>query len=70
MLRFELRPHSIRPGVEVIELWEDDRLIGEITPTSTSGEFRVISKYPIRSVQEVNRPGDPVSFAIRILGLH
>lgn len=49
-MRSELRvaPHSIHRGELVIEIWYDDRLVGQVTAADHAG-VRVLSKYPIRS---------------------
>lgn len=47
MIRFELRPHSLRPGQTIVEVFEDSTLIATITaPADGAGAgVRVFSKY-------------------------
>ncbi len=43
-----LKPHSVQPGVNVIELWHDGKFLATITPADGAG-VRVVSKHGIQA---------------------
>jgi hypothetical protein len=45
-VKFRVVPHSVRPGVELVEVFADDgRFIASITAGDTDEEIRVVSKH-------------------------
>ena len=52
MIDFRIKVHSVRPGVQVVEIWDDEVFIGTITPGNSAAaqlNVRVISKYVDRA---------------------
>jgi len=45
MIMFRVAAHSFRLGAQVIEIWEDDNFIAQITPSDERNTFQIISKY-------------------------
>lgn len=46
MIRFRLAPHSIRSGVEIVEVWDDNRFMATLSPEAN--EIIMTSKYEVR----------------------
>jgi hypothetical protein len=44
-MRFEIKPHSVLPGAEMIEVYSDQQFIAAIYPGANGDSLRVISKY-------------------------
>lgn len=61
-MRFRLAPHPIRPGVQIVEVFDDDdEFLATICPADTreGRELRVISKHVVRAQIEKARLNDP-----------
>lgn len=63
-MTFKLGEHSIRPGVQVIEVYEGDRFIATIVPGDLVGELRIITKHAIMPALIL---GNPIVLTVRLL---
>ncbi len=43
MITFKLAPHSVTPGIEIVEIWDRDEMIGVVYPTELG--IKVVSKF-------------------------
>jgi len=58
---FKIVPHSIRPGVDVVEIWFGDKMVATLYPRD--GGCRLDSKHLVHSKQEPRIEGvDAFSF--------
>lgn len=44
-MRFVVAPHSIRPGVHIVEVWNEGVFVGQVVPAEDGRSIKVISKY-------------------------
>lgn len=59
-ITFELSPHTVRPGVSVVQVFHDGKLICTITPAERDRGFNVVSKFDVVCLPYVPaRPGTP-----------
>lgn len=52
MITFRIMPHSIDPKRQVIELWDGDVFVGQLTSEPTDNAVRLITKHQIRIEKE------------------
>lgn len=45
MIQFKLKPHSIHKHRQVVELWEADQFIGQLT--NEEGSIRLMTKHTV-----------------------
>jgi len=45
MIRFEIKPHSVRAAKQAVEIFDDDELIGVFYPLNEERGVRLVSKY-------------------------
>jgi hypothetical protein len=51
------RPHHVRPGATVIEVWHDGQFVATVTAASADGPgVTVISKYPLAATVTEHGP--------------
>lgn len=66
MIAFKFAEHSVMPGRQVIEMWSNNQLVGQITASDNIG-LRVTSKYNLQFFEVANDRATPVNIAeIRI----
>ena len=53
--QLRLKPHSVLPGEQVIEIWYQGKFIGQVTGAEGPG-VRVISKYGMTTVRPLTPP--------------
>ena len=64
-MKFRIQPHALRPGVEVVEVYDDSgHFIATVSPGDDDREVRVTSKY-IRDYKGDDR-GVPHMVLIRL----
>jgi hypothetical protein len=67
-MTFRLAPHTLRPGVEIVEIWEDGEFIAQLVPSAdVHGELRLISKHHLLIETVDPRPGSPGVLQVRIV---
>ncbi len=49
MISFRIVDHSTRPGVSLVEVWENGDFIATIVPSDELNIFNIISKYPLNA---------------------
>lgn len=49
-MRFQIKPHGERSGVEMVEVWIGDQFVGALYPGDRDDEIRFVSKHLMTAV--------------------
>jgi hypothetical protein len=63
MITFRIQPHAVLPGVEIVEIFDGDRLVGALYPHEWG--IKLVSKYMSKD-QILFSPGMPPVLVIKL----